>query len=153
MRITHSSRSPASSDSLRSPTRTARDPSRTRGRTPKTRSTAATKSAAVSMMVLMLIPPFDRTGSAAQTDTRAKPVRPGNGTASGASSPEPLRHGVELERALQRMADSEERVLRELLPDQLQADGEPFRQPARNREPRQSGHVRRDREHVREVHR
>ncbi len=65
---------------------------------------------------------------------------------------EPPGDEVEAERGLERMADLEEAVLGELRAEDLQADGEPVRQAARNREPRQPGHVRRDREHVREVH-
>ena len=63
------------------------------------------------------------------------------------------RDEVEADRPLQRVAGAEEQVLGELRADQLEADREPFREAAGNREPGQARHVRRDREHVREVHR
>ena len=70
---------------------TAREPSSRRGRTPKTRSTASTKSAALSTMCF------------------------------NAAAPD----GVESDRALERVPDAEQRVLRELRPDDLQADRQP----------------------------
>ena len=54
------------------------------------------------------------------------------------SSSQPLRDGVEAERALERVAGAEERVLRELRPDQLQADRQPVREAARDVQARQA---------------
>src|SRR5436190_3801319 len=148
MRMTQSSRSPASSDRRTSPICTAREPSSSRGCTPNTRSTARTKSAARSTILLMPALDPTRSGSAAPTDARAKPVRPEGDIASGAASSETLRHRVEGERSLERMRDAVERVLRELRADQLQTHKQSLREPARNQEPRQADHVQRDRQDV-----
>ena len=58
-----------------------------------------------------------------------------------------------LDRPLERVAGAEEEVLRELRAEELQPDRQPLREPARDREPGQPGHVRRDREDVAEVQR
>ena len=50
------------------------------------------------------------------------------------------------------MAGAEEPVLTELRPDELQPDRQPLGEATRNRETRQPGEVRRDREHVARVH-
>ena len=46
---------------------------------------------------------------------------------------QPRRHDVEADRALERVAGAEERVLAELRADQLQPDRQPLGEPARDR--------------------
>ena len=67
----------------------------------------------------------------------------GGGEGGGGGGGGALRDVVEAERALERVAGAEEQVLGELRADQLQADRQPVREAARDREAGQAGHVRR----------
>ena len=85
-----------------------------------------------------------RTSSSSSSAARGSRAR--SPAPRSSRSSQPLRDDVEAERALERVPDAEERVLGELRADQLQADRQTLREAARDAEPRQARHARRDRQ-------
>src|SRR5207244_5592106 len=91
-------------------------------------------------------PRASRRGHAAPCRTRARPSARTPLRGPRTTSSQALRDVVERERALERVADAEQRVLCELRADELQADRQALREPARDRQAGQPCHARRDRE-------